>query len=127
MARFSLPLLSLLLMTQPFLPLAQNPPLPFVPDFSSSTTCPPNSQCRNLTLAGFAFESSQHAAAIAASPFYVVPSNFSRQLEPGSLLSVERVTSPANYAVPSGLTLSRIMYTTADFNGTVQPATAYIL
>lgn len=32
-----------------------------------------------------------------------------------------------NYSVPSGLTMSRIMHTAQDLNGTTTPASAYIL
>ena len=59
--------------------------------------------------------------------FYTIPSNFSSTLAPGRLLKVEAVTDLTNYTVPSSLTMSRILYTTADLNGTILPASAYIL
>jgi pimeloyl-ACP methyl ester carboxylesterase len=93
--------------------------------FNSSTTCTANTTCPGAATAGFAFEAANHA--VPNSPFYTVPSNFSRELAPGTLLKVEVSTDLRNYTVPSGLTMSRIMYTTTDLNGTILPASAYIL
>jgi pimeloyl-ACP methyl ester carboxylesterase len=90
---------------------------------SSSTTCGP--QCQYLAAAAFSFETQAHATADL--PFYKVPENFSASLAPGSLLRVEHVTNLTNYTVPSGLTMSRIIYTTTNLNGTILPASAYIL
>ncbi|VUC26721.1 unnamed protein product [Clonostachys rosea] len=96
-----------------------------LPDISSSTTCEPLSLCYNLTMAGYAFETSQRA--LPNSPFYTVPSNFSEDLEPGTLLAVEVGTNLTNYTVPAGLTMSRLLYTSTDLNGKVLPASAYIV
>ena len=93
------------------------------PSLNSSTTC--NQQCQALARAAADYEASQHADS--DSSFYAVPANFSRKLAPGSVLTVEVATDLTNYTVPSGLTMSRILYTTTDLNGTVQPASAYIL
>ncbi|KXT02151.1 hypothetical protein AC578_5972 [Pseudocercospora eumusae] len=74
---------------------------------------------------GAAFEAAQHADRSFA--FYNTPSNFSRSTSPGTLLLVEDATPMLNYTVPIGLTLSRIIYTTSDINGTVLPTTAFVL
>lgn len=58
--------------------------------------------------------------------FYQPPSiNTSRA--PGSLLRVEEYTDTSFYTLAPNLALSRILYTTQDFNGSVIPASAYIL
>jgi len=48
-------------------------------------------------------------------------------MKPGTLLRVETHTDLTKYTVPSGLTMSRIMYTSQNLNGTVVPASAYVL
>ncbi|KAK7048987.1 putative secretory lipase [Favolaschia claudopus] len=78
-----------------------------------------------LAQMGIEWETSQHASP--NSNFYTVPQNFSRDLAPGTLLAVEQATNLSSYLVPSSLTLSRIMYTTTNLNGTIQPASAYVL
>ncbi|KAK3376956.1 Alpha/Beta hydrolase protein [Lasiosphaeria ovina] len=91
----------------------------------NSTSC--TAQCQALGNLASSYEASQRADASLKPSFYNVPSNFSRKLAPGSLLKVEYVTDPTNYTVPYSLSMSRILYTTTDLNGTVQPASAYIL
>lgn len=61
--------------------------------------------------------------------FYMLPTltNGSVQLKPGELLKVQQFTDPSAYAIPPNTALSRIMYTTTDFNGTVVPTTGFIL
>ncbi|KAJ9615916.1 hypothetical protein H2200_001993 [Cladophialophora chaetospira] len=92
-------------------------------NISSSTTC--GQQCQTLATTASSWEAEQHAST--DFDFYTVPSNFSSTLPAGSLLQVERVTNLSTYSVPSGLTMSRIIYTTADHNGTILPTSAYIL
>lgn len=48
-------------------------------------------------------------------------------MKPGTLLRVESHTDLGNYTVPSGLTMSRIMYTSQNLNGTVVPVSAFVL
>ncbi len=48
-------------------------------------------------------------------------------MAPGSLLTVEPATNLSNFSVPTGLSMSRIIYTTTNLNGTTIPASAYIL
>ncbi|KAH7305174.1 putative secretory lipase [Rhexocercosporidium sp. MPI-PUGE-AT-0058] len=91
---------------------------------NQSTTCGVN--CTLLVQAGSAFELSSHAQT-PLDQFYNVPDNFSLSSKPGKLLRVEAHTDLINYTVPSGLTLSRIMYTSKDLNGTIVPATAFVL
>ncbi len=69
-----------------------------------------------LAVTASTWEAEQHAADFS---FYTVPSKFSSSLPAGSLLYVEDATNLSTYAVPSGLTMSRIIYTTADHNGTI--------
>ncbi|KAK7614417.1 hypothetical protein BKA81DRAFT_343366 [Phyllosticta paracitricarpa] len=60
-------------------------------------------------------------------PFYTkIPKN-STFLPPGSLLKVEDYTNVSLYTAPSNVALSRIIYQTLDFNGSLIPASAYIL
>lgn len=71
------------------------------------------------------WEASQHASIDSA--FYGTPTNFSDDLEPGAVLRIEHDTDLTNYTVPSSLSMSRIVYTTQNVNGTILPASAYIL
>ena len=61
--------------------------------------------------------------------FYTLPplTNQSGPLEPGILLKVQPCTNMFGYSIPPNTGLSRFMYTTSTFNGTVVPATAFIL
>lgn len=61
--------------------------------------------------------------------FYNLPplTNATGPLQPGQLLKVQAVTDTTAYAIPPHTALSRIMYTTTNFNGTVIPATGFIL
>ncbi|CAH0031652.1 unnamed protein product [Clonostachys rhizophaga] len=60
--------------------------------------------------------------------FYTLPAlTNSTILKPGQVLKVERITDPSAYAIPANTGLSRIMYTTINFNGTVIPTSGFIL
>ncbi|OKL58723.1 hypothetical protein UA08_06311 [Talaromyces atroroseus] len=89
----------------------------------TSLTC--NALCQEFAQNGSSWEVDQHASRDFS--FYETPLNFSYDLAPGSLLTVEPATQLLNYSVPSGLTMSRIIYTTNDLNGTTLPASAYVL
>ncbi|KAJ0120726.1 uncharacterized protein J7T55_015458 [Diaporthe amygdali] len=88
----------------------------------ASTTC--NETCKELVLRVSSWEAEQRASDFS---FYTVPENYSSALAPGTILSLERTTNLTNYTVPTPLTMSRMLYTTEDLNGTVIPASAYIL
>ncbi|KAK3938945.1 Alpha/Beta hydrolase protein [Diplogelasinospora grovesii] len=88
-----------------------------------SSTC--GRLCQELVHNGSSWEVDQHASRDFS--FYATPSNFSFELPPGSLLAIEPVTDLFNYSIPSGLSMSRIVYTTSDLNGTTLPASAYVL
>ncbi|KUL82646.1 hypothetical protein ZTR_09081 [Talaromyces verruculosus] len=89
----------------------------------TSSTC--DAPCLEIVQNGNSWEIDQHASRDFS--FYEAPSNFSSKLSPGSILTMEPVTELANYSIPSGVTMSRIIYTTNDQNGTTLPASAYIL
>lgn len=61
--------------------------------------------------------------------FYELPqlSDTTSLLQPGTLLKVQDVTNTTSFVIPPNTALSRILYTTTDFNGTVIPASAFIL
>lgn len=103
-----------------FLPLAVGLSLSAV---QAASEC--NATCR--TQIGIAFETAQHADPTYA--FYEPPSNFSSDLAPGTLLRVDDLTAVdmLNWTVPSSLTMSRIIYTTSNINGTMLPTSAYVL
>ncbi|KAK5743817.1 hypothetical protein LTR17_002439 [Elasticomyces elasticus] len=89
-----------------------------------NTTC--NEQCHQLVQLGTAFE----AESFAHTPlddFYTIPNTFNTSMEPGTRLRIEAHTDLTNYTVPSGLTMSRIMYTSQNLNGTVVPVSAFVL
>ncbi|CAJ0540285.1 Ff.00g074740.m01.CDS01 [Fusarium sp. VM40] len=91
--------------------------------FLDSTTC--DKTCQNLALTSSAWIAEQQSDPTYS--FYKVPSNFSTKLSAGVVLKTEDATNLTNYVVPSGLTMSRIIYTTEDINGGVVPASAYVL
>ncbi|KAI0098633.1 hypothetical protein GGR51DRAFT_576990 [Nemania sp. FL0031] len=62
--------------------------------------------------------------------FYTLPSLSKRAiaaLKPGALLKVQEYTDPTNFTLPADTALSRILYTTTNLNGTVLPASAFVL
>ncbi|KAI1131068.1 alpha/beta-hydrolase [Nemania abortiva] len=61
--------------------------------------------------------------------FYQLPplTNTTGPLQPGKLLKVQKFTDASNFSLPANTALSRIMYTTTNANGTVIPATAFIM
>ncbi|KAF2678352.1 alpha/beta-hydrolase [Lentithecium fluviatile CBS 122367] len=100
--------------------VAQNSSLPL----SQSTTC--DETCQQNVLRGATFEQDSHAHT-PLDGFYSIPASFKPSMEPGTLLRVETHTNLTNYTVPGGLTMSRIMYTSQSLNGTLIPASAYVL
>ncbi|KAF4959435.1 hypothetical protein FGADI_1656 [Fusarium gaditjirri] len=58
--------------------------------------------------------------------FYSLPGK-PTDLRPGQVLKVQEVTNPAPFSIAPGSSLSRILYATRNFNGTIIPASAYIL
>jgi pimeloyl-ACP methyl ester carboxylesterase len=99
---------------------AQDSSLPL----SLSTTC--DKKCQQSVQLGVTFEQDSHAHT-PLDDFYSIPATFKPSMEPGMLLRVEAHTNLINYTVPSGLTMSRIMYTSQSLNGTLVPASAYVL
>lgn len=59
--------------------------------------------------------------------FYNVPSNITVPTKPGKAIKVQEVTDPAPWSIPSKTALSRFIYSTTDINGTLIPASAYVL
>lgn len=65
--------------------------------------------------------------------FYTLPpltqtrTGNSTALKPGLLLKVQDYTNTSEYVLPPNLALSRILYTTTNLNGTVIPASGFIL
>jgi hypothetical protein len=91
--------------------------------FATSHSC--NETCQQYVNLGIAWEQTQHV--VPYDPFYVGPFTKTPPKNAGEVLRVEKATDLANYTVPSGLSMSRIVYSTADFNGTAIPASAYVL
>ncbi|KAI1265765.1 hypothetical protein F5Y18DRAFT_385813 [Xylariaceae sp. FL1019] len=60
--------------------------------------------------------------------FYTLPPlTNDTELEPGVLLKVQDFTNLSSYVLPPNTALSRILYTTTNLNGTVLPASAFVL
>jgi len=74
------------------------------------------------------FERSNWVAtgSVTTDPFYTASCNTSH-LPAGALLAVERNTDTSTYTLASTLAMSRILYQTETLNGTLVPASAYIL
>ncbi|KAK1142052.1 hypothetical protein N8T08_008258 [Aspergillus melleus] len=47
--------------------------------------------------------------------------------EPGEAVKVQEFTDPSPFSIPAKTAISRIVYSTTDINGTLVPASAYIL
>lgn len=60
-------------------------------------------------------------------PIYQVAATFFSNSKSGTILAVQKVTDLTNFTVPNGLTLSCFQYTTNNLNGTLLPASAYVL
>lgn len=77
------------------------------------------------------FERSSHAyGGPRQDGFYTVPDLTESEianLRPGQILKVQEVADPSQFALSTGSSLSRIIYTTQNLNGTIIPASAYIL
>ncbi|KAH8894454.1 putative secretory lipase [Thozetella sp. PMI_491] len=58
--------------------------------------------------------------------FYKI-SNSTKPCGPGQVLKVERFTDPTPYNIPAWIAMSRIIYSSENLNGTLVPASAYIL
>ncbi|KAM0546270.1 hypothetical protein ACHAPJ_010953 [Fusarium lateritium] len=58
--------------------------------------------------------------------FYTLPDK-PTNLRPGQVLKIQEVTDPAQFSIAPGSSLSRMLYTTRNFNGTIIPASAYVL
>lgn len=75
------------------------------------------------------FDRSQYAhGGVRQDDFYsILPLTNDTHLKPGQLLKVQAVTEPTAFAIPPSTALSRILYTSQTLNGTVVPASAFIL
>lgn len=62
-------------------------------------------------------------------PFYSVADSYANAsyLQPGIPIKVEQRTNVSLYTLPPGVALSRFVYTTKTLNGSVIPASAYVL
>lgn len=77
--------------------------------------------------AALAFERSTWAnGSVDDESFYRVPSN-SSHLPAGTLLKLQLYTNTSLYTLPPQTALSRILYQTKNLNGSLVPASAYIL
>ncbi|KAL9626669.1 MAG: hypothetical protein Q9204_007125, partial [Flavoplaca sp. TL-2023a] len=129
-------------MTQPYLTIlctllwsaighAQGPLTAKCNDFNSSVTISPrpgvNSSLASDVTVALNFERSNWATgSVAEDVFYQVPSNASNATA-GSLLKLQANTNTSLFTIPPTTALSRFLFQTIDFNGSAQPASAYIL
>ncbi|KAI9671380.1 MAG: hypothetical protein M1831_004289 [Alyxoria varia] len=60
-------------------------------------------------------------------PFYRLPPDASEHTRAGDLLKVEQTTNTSLYTLAPNLALSRILFNTETYNGTVVPASAFVL
>lgn len=59
--------------------------------------------------------------------FYTLPPRSATDLQPGLLLKLQESTDPTAYTIPPSTALSRLLYTTTNYNGTVLPASGFLL
>ena len=95
-----------------------------LPAWNKSSTC--KEECQRLVPLAISFEDDLHAHT-PLDDFYSIPSNFTPSVNSGTLLRVETHTNLTNYTVASGLTMSGIMYTSQNLNGTIVPVSAFVL
>ncbi|KAF5649626.1 secretory lipase [Fusarium sp. NRRL 52700] len=115
--------------------LSLAPALPFSTGFNSSfSLSPAQIKEANLsetvassvnTIVNF-YQSSLANGGPKQDDFYNLPDR-PANLRPGQVLKVQEVTDPAPFSIAPGSSLSRILYTTRNFNGTIIPASAFIL
>ncbi len=91
--------------------------------FATSRSC--NETCQKFINLSITWEQTQHV--VPDEPFYVGPFTKTPPENAGEVLRVETATDLANYTVSLGPSMSRTVYSIADFNGTVIPASAYVL
>jgi hypothetical protein len=62
-------------------------------------------------------------------PFYQLPDSYDQSNPPpaGTVLKIEQYTNVSLYTMPMSLSMSRFLYTTETYNGTIMPASAYVL
>ncbi|KAF9768620.1 hypothetical protein IL306_014042 [Fusarium sp. DS 682] len=111
------------------------PAVPFSTGFNSSFSLSP-AQIRDANLSDTVassintvinfYQSSLANGGPKQDDFYRLPKK-PKDLRPGQILKVQEVTDPVPFAIASGSSLSRILYTTRNFNGTIIPASAFIL
>lgn len=85
-----------------------------------------DAECKRIALDAASWERSQHVSEPLDS-FYDTPPEFGTSTQPGAVLRVEKHTNLTDYTVPSGLTMSRILYASQDLNGTTVLASAFAL
>ncbi|KAF5635634.1 secretory lipase [Fusarium tjaetaba] len=59
--------------------------------------------------------------------FYTLPTSLKIPKGPGELLKLQEITDPKPYTIPASTAMSRFLYSTTNINGTLIPASAYIL
>lgn len=110
---------------------AQGPLTAKCNDFNSSVTISPrpgvNSTLASDVTVALNFERSNWATgSVTEDLFYQLPANASNATA-GSLLKLQANTNTSLYTIPPTTALSRFLFQTIDFNGSAQPASAYIL
>lgn len=87
-----------------------------------------SSEVSDAVLTSLNFERSNWAGtSVRIDPFYAdLPSNWTG-LPAGSVLKVEQNTNASLYTIAPTLAVSRLLFTTKTFNGSVVPASAYVL
>ncbi|TVY28860.1 hypothetical protein LHYA1_G002118 [Lachnellula hyalina] len=87
----------------------------------------PNLTLSDISRACLTFEKYQWATgSVLEDPFYSVDKD-SASVPPGTLIKVERHTNTSLYSLPPGTALSRIVYQSKSFRGSLVPVSAYIL
>ncbi|KAF4497365.1 secretory lipase [Fusarium agapanthi] len=59
--------------------------------------------------------------------FYTLPAGLKIPEVPGELIKLQEITDPKPYTIPASTAMSRFLYSTTNINGTLIPASAYIL
>ncbi|KAF5572270.1 secretory lipase, partial [Fusarium pseudocircinatum] len=59
--------------------------------------------------------------------FYTLPPGLKIPKVPGELIKLQEITDPELYTIPASTAMSRFLYSTTNINGTLIPASAYIL
>lgn len=97
----------------------------------SNSWCEGNSTCAINYALGFEYDYAKWVSKdVANDPYWQIPSNASNNATAGDVIKWENISPDnfyTNWTIPGSMSLSRYLYWTEDVNGTLLPASAFML